>query len=223
MRPFARPVDQRRLIIFGIDADEGGQVDDTAHTRRRPEADQGQNIRPIPWFKIPIDGRKPQGLQHILVDDAVLRIQEGIHQVADHHHGQEAGQDNQSLVHLGEKADPQLVQTDGYSHGQRHTAEDEKEVVQDRVADGGPQVGGLEQEGEIVQADPRAEENAVAVIDGFEGDDDAEHGQIGIDRHHSQGGQQHQEQRPVFDDITGLSGDEGSVGRSGKQCFRADS
>lgn len=118
-------------------------------------------------------------------DHAVLPVDEGVEEVADHHPGEEVGEEHHGLVGLGNEFLGDLVEHDGEGHRDDDPQDDEDDVIEQGVAEHDLRVVRHEEELEVVQpyplaVDQVADKGGVAGIDLvlLEGEDDASHGEI---------------------------------------------
>ncbi|MNL40665.1 hypothetical protein D3C87_1630320 [compost metagenome] len=85
--PLAGTVDQSSLIIFGINADDRREINNTAIADPFPEVDQRQNKRPVLRLGIPVQLIEPEQGQHSFIYETVFNIEKSEHKIAHNDHG----------------------------------------------------------------------------------------------------------------------------------------
>ena len=100
--------------------------------------------------------RSSAGLGDHVVDNPLIRAYKRVQEAADHHPGQEIGQEQNRLVRLGRPAAADLVEHQRKCDRHRHVQHDKAEIVQQRVPRDGKCLVGGKQELEILKSHPRA-------------------------------------------------------------------
>ncbi len=88
------------------------------------------------------------------VDQTVVRGQERIYKVADNNPAQEVRQEHHRLTGLGQLLGIDFVEEDGQGHRDQNTQNDEHDVVENRGLEHDREIGGFEEEFEIVKPHP---------------------------------------------------------------------
>ena len=121
---------------------------------------------------------------HDPVEKAVIRVQEGEHEIAHHDPRQEVGKEHQRLIRLRLALGIQLVDHDGQRHRNDDAQNDEHDVVKKRVAQKHHKGVVVDEEAEVLKADKLAVQQIIKeallrenlVLN--ERDHQPEHGQI---------------------------------------------
>lgn len=97
--PAGSAVDPPGFVVAVVNARDGGQINDEVHPEVLP--DRRDREDPCPIFRrcIPVDGIDMEERQDP-VQDAVVRRQQAVNNVADNDPGQEMGEQNRGLRHL---------------------------------------------------------------------------------------------------------------------------
>ena len=118
------------------------------------------------------------------VEQALVRDQEGVDEVADHDPAHKVGHEHQGLVELGLALAVDVADDDGQAHGQDDVQHDEGQVIQNGVAEDHGEDAEVEEVAEVVEAHPLAAQQigqkslTAGDLVILERDDESEHGQV---------------------------------------------
>ena len=213
--PLARAVDGGRLIQFLIEAGQRSQIDDGVVARILPHVAEHEDEGPVLGLGVEVDSGHAQRGED-LVENALCG-HERVDQVRNDDPGDEVGQEQDGVVHLGRNAVVQLVDDDGQAHGHHQAQRHEHQVVTNRVAHNRPCVRRLEDELEVVQGHPRVVDKQAVdelvldpeILRGFcqgvtlESKDDCGHWQVAEAEKERQAGKKHRQKSDMTLYFTG--------------------
>ena len=98
--PAVCAVDDRRLIVAVVNADERCIIENAVVAEHLPDMYNDQNERPVLRLCIPGNRINAKCLKDRVVDKAGFRTQHCEHQIADHNDGDQVRHQDDGLVHL---------------------------------------------------------------------------------------------------------------------------
>ena len=107
--PAVCAVDDRRLIVTVVNADERCIIENAVVAEHLPDMYDDQNERPVLRLCIPGNRINAKCLKDRVVDKAGFRAQHCEHQIADHNDGDQVRHQDDGLVHLLEELARNLV------------------------------------------------------------------------------------------------------------------
>ena len=189
-------VHRGRLVELDIDGGDGGEVDDRAPAHVLPDVGRHDHRAEEARLDHEVDRFEPDQHQQV-VDHPAGGRQELADQGRDHHPTDEVRQVGDGLHHLLEAARAHLVEQQRQDDRGREPEDDLVERDQQRVAEHVQELRAAEQALEVVQAHPRAAQDALQDAVLLEGDDHPVHGVVLEDQEPGDGRQQHDEQAAV--------------------------
>lgn len=175
------------FVQGAVDAGDGGQIDHHAVAGALPDLEDNEEQGPVRGLGVPAVGLAAEENHHP-VQGAVVGVEEGEYEVADHDPAQEVGEEHQGLVGLGGPLGVQLVDHDGQRNGDDDAQNDEDDIVKQGVAQQHGEGVVVNEEGKILEAHKFTVEQIVQEgLPGedlvlLKGDNQAEHRQIAEQR-----------------------------------------
>ena len=192
--PLICPVKRSCLIKGAVDAGDGRDIDQRSVADSLPAVDKNQDKRPVLRRIVPEYFLLPVGCEK-RVEHAVLMAQEGKHDIAGDHDGDQKGEQYRGLVELLKALVRHIADHDCQNNADNVIDNDEGDIIQECIADNGERVVRGQKILEIFESVPRAAVNAVVYVIFLKGDNDACHGNIFVDQQIEQAGNHHDVKR----------------------------